>query len=78
MALEYSLEVTILVSLEAIPLRITCKCIRSHQDNEETQLNMVMTDLVHINCTVYATINNKSVTGQICKSLFDTANHPRL
>jgi len=70
----------ILKSLEAIPLRITHNHIKSHQDNEErtnilklpleAQLNITMTDLLHINCTVYGTINsNTSVTGQIFANL---------
>jgi hypothetical protein len=33
--LEYNLVAAILKSLEAIPLRITHKHIKSHQDNEE-------------------------------------------
>jgi hypothetical protein len=54
-ALEYNLVADILKSLEAIPLRITHKHIKSHQDNEErtnilklsweAQLNITMTDL---------------------------------
>ena len=87
MALKYTLEAAILKSLEAIPLRITPKHIKSHQDNEETnllkllweaQLNIVTTDLLHINCTLYVMINSKCVTCQICKSLFDTASYSRL
>ena len=78
-ALEYNLVAAILKSLEAIPLRITHKHIKSHQDNEErtnilklsweAQLNITMTDLLHTNCTVYVTINSNSVTGQIFANL---------
>jgi hypothetical protein len=87
MTLEYNLVAAILKSLEVTPLRITHKHIKSHLDNNEetnflklpweAQLNIIaMTNLLHIDCTVYVTIISKSVTGQICKSLLDAANHP--
>ena len=79
-ALEYNLVAAILKSLEAIPLRITLrKHIKSHQDNEErtnilklpweAQLNITMTDLLHINCTIHGTINSNSVTCQMFANL---------
>jgi hypothetical protein len=73
-ALEYNIVADILKSLEAIPLRITHKHIKSHQDNEErTNILKHYHDRLatHINCTLCMSpsTGSNSVTGQIIANL---------